>query len=196
MLGRKLASSAVLLTGVAAAALTITACQPGTPAAGPAGSISVSASPTTTTPVVPPPTSPSGSPKDPTASSPPQGATPTVGTVPGSPGGGSLVPLPPYTNVPPGQVHVVGTSPQQPTAVQTAEGGRILIFHEEQAGCEQVTAQVVGQNANQVNVDVTVSSSAGGGRMCPMIVRVVPVTAALSAPLGDRTVVFQTTLKH
>ena len=29
-----------------------------------------------------------------------------------------------------------------------------------------------------------------------MIVRVVPITAALSAPLGTRTVVFQQTLKH
>jgi hypothetical protein len=104
--------------------------------------------------------------------------------------------MPPYTNVPPGQISVVGLPAQQPTAVQTAEGGRILIFHEEQAGCEQVTAQVAGQNPSQVIINVTVTSSAGVGRMCPMIVRVVPVTATLAAPLGDRKVIFQQTLKH
>ena len=47
--------------------------------------------------------------------------------------------------------------------MQTAEGGRILIFHEEQAGCEQVTAQVAGQDATQVMVDVTRDNSAGLG---------------------------------
>jgi hypothetical protein len=195
MLTRKLAGSAALLTGVTVVALTIAGCNPSaSSSSGPSGSVSTGASSTTS--VAPPPTSSSGSPKNPVTSSQPQGANPPVGTVPGSPGGGTMVPLPPYTNVPASQVKVVGMAPQQPTAVQTAEGGRILIFHEEQAGCEKVTAQVAGQDANQVMVDVTRDSSGSAGRMCPMIVRVVPITAALSAPLGTRTVVFQQTLKH
>jgi hypothetical protein len=116
--------------------------------------------------------------------------------VPTTPSGGTLVPLPPYTNVPPGQISVIGMPTHQPTGVQTAEGGRILIFHEEQAGCEQVTAQPSAQNQAQVIVNVTVNSSAGAGRMCPMIVRVVQVTTPLSAPLGNRKVVFQGITKH
>jgi hypothetical protein len=192
MLTRKLAGSAALLTGVTAIALTIAACGPtAASSSGAPGSISTSASPATGT--AQPPMTSSGSPKAP-VSSPPQGANPPVGTVPQ--GGGTLVPLPPYTPVPPSQVIINGTAPQQPSAVQTAEGGRVLIFHEEQAGCEQVTAQVVGQDANQVVVDVTLSSSASAGRMCPMIVRVVPVTVALQAPLGSRKVVFNETMRH
>ena len=196
MLGRKLAGSAALLAGATVVALSIAACGPTAASSGAPGSVSTSASATTST-APPPPTSSSGSPKNPTTTSPPNAGSQPVGTVPGSPGsGGTLVPLPPYTPVPQSQISVVGTPAQQPSAVQTAEGGKILIFHEEQAGCEQVTAQVAGQNASQVMIDVTVSSSAGAGRMCPMIVRVVPVTAALSAPLGNRTIVFQQTLKH
>ncbi|HEY4454979.1 MAG TPA: hypothetical protein VGN81_11760 [Pseudonocardiaceae bacterium] len=196
MLTRKLAGSAALLTGVAVVALTIAGCNPSaSSSSGASGSVSTGSTANSTTSIAPPPTSSSGSPAHP-VTSPPQGANSPVGTVPGSPGGGTMVPLPPYTNVPASQVKVVGMAPQQPTGVQTAEGGRILIFHEEQAGCEQVTAQVAGQDANQVMINVTRDSSAGAGRMCPMIVRVVPITAALSAPLGTRTVVFQQTLKH
>jgi hypothetical protein len=199
MLTRKLAGSAALLTGVAVVALTIAGCNPSasSSSSGQSGSVSTGASATSTTPNVPPQASSSGSPQKPVASSQPQGANPPVGTVPGSPGGGgTMVPLPPYTNVPAGQIKVVGTAPQQPTAVQTAEGGRVLIFHEEQAGCEKVTAQVAAQDADQVMVDVTRDTSGSAGRMCPMIVRVVPITATLSAPLGTRTVVFQQTLTH
>lgn len=191
MLSRKLTGSAALLTGVTVVALTIAGCNPSaSPSSGASGTVSTSAGPTTS---VAPPTSSSGSPTNPVTSSPPQGATPSVGTVPG---GGTLVPLPPYTNVPASQIKVIGMAPQQPTAVQTAEGGKVLIFHEEQAGCERVTAQVAAQDASQVVIDVTRDTSAGAGRMCPMIVRVVPITAVLSAPLGTRTVVFQQTLTH
>lgn len=192
MLRRKLAGSAALLTGGTVLALTIAACGPTAASSGAPGSVSTnpSNSPTTTTA---PPTTSSGSPANPTN---PKTTSPTVGTVPGSPGSGTLVPMPPYTNVPPGQISVVGMPTHQPTGVQTAEGGRILIFHEEQAGCEQVTAQAAAQNQAQVVVNVTVNSSAGAGRMCPMIVRVVQVTTPLSAPLGNRKVIFQGILKH
>jgi hypothetical protein len=198
MLTRKLAGSAALLTGVAVVGLTIAGCNPSaSSSSGPSGSLSTGATASSTTSIVPPPSSPSGSPKNPVTSSQPQGANPPVGTVPGgAPSGGTLVPLPPYTNVPASQIKIIGLPAQQPSAVQTAEGGRILIFHEEQAGCEQVSAQVAAQTASQVTVNVTQNTSAGAGRMCPMIVRVVPVTAALAAPLGTRTVVFQQTLKH
>lgn len=197
MLTRKLAGSAALLTGVTVVALTIAGCNPSaSSSSAPSGSVSSGASASSTTVNAPPPTSSSGSPANPGTTSQPQGANPPVGTVPGSPGGGTMVPLPPYTTVPASQIKVVGMAPQQPTAVQTAEGGRVLIFHEEQAGCDKVTAQVAGQDSGQVMIDVTRDSSGSAGRMCPMIVRVVPITAMLSAPLGTRTVVFQQTLKH
>ena len=197
MLTRKLAGSAALLTGMTVVVLTITACNPtaSNVPSGASGSLSTGSTSSPTTSIAPPASS-IGSPTNPGTSSPPQGANPPVGTVPGSPGGGTLVPLPPYASVPAGQIKVIGMPAQQPSAVQTAEGGRILIFHEEQAGCEQVSAQVAGQDANQVMINVTQDTSAGAGKMCPMIVRVVPITAALSAPLGTRTVVFQQTLKH
>ncbi len=193
MLTRRLAGSAALLTGATVVALTIAACGPTASSSGAPGSISTSATPTTAAP-----TSPSGAPTgSPTHYSPPNGASLPVGTVPvGGAGNGTLVPLPPYTPVPSSQISVVGMPAQQPSGVQTAEGGRVLIFHEEQAGCQQVTAQLAGQGASQVVVDVTVASPTTAGRMCPMIVRVVPVTVVLSAPLGNRTIVFQQTLKH
>ncbi len=190
----RLAGSAALLTGATVIALTIAACGPTASSSTAPDVISISASPTTSTSA--PPASSSGSPTDPAHVSQPKGAVPPpVGSVPFG-GDGTVVPLPPYTPVPSSQIRVVGTAAQQPAGVQTAEGGRMLIFHEEQAGCQQVTAQLAGQNANQVVIDVTVSSTATAGRMCPMIIRVVPVTVQLSAPLGSRTVVFQQTLKH
>src|SRR5947209_7688572 len=142
MLSRRLAGSAALLTGATVVALTIAACGPTAVSPGAPGSISTSANPSTTTASAPT-TSSSGSPTDPGHPSPPQGAVPPpVGSVPV--GDGTLVPLPPYTPVPSSQISVVGMAAQQPTAVQTAQGGRILIFHEEQAGCQQVTAQLTG----------------------------------------------------
>jgi hypothetical protein len=195
MLTRRLAGSAALLTGATVVALSIVACGPTASSSGAPGSISTSATPTTAASAAP--TSSSGAPSGPTHYSPPNGASLPVGTVPvGGAGNGTLVPLPPYTPVPSSQISVVGMPAQQPSGVQTAEGGRVLIFHEEQAGCQQVTAQLAGQGASQVVVDVTVASPTTAGRMCPMIVRVVPVTVALSAPLGNRTIVFQQTLKH
>jgi hypothetical protein len=195
MLTRRLAGSTALLTGATVVALTIAACGPTAASSGAPGSISTSATPTNSASA--PPSSSSGSPSgSPTHYSPPNGATLPVGTVPVGGDSGTLVPLPPYTPVPSSQISVVGLPAQQPSGVQTAEGGRVLIFHEEQAGCQQVTAQLAGQGPSQVVVDVTVASTTTAGRMCPMIVRVVPVTVVLSAPLGNRTIVFQQTLKH
>jgi hypothetical protein len=104
--------------------------------------------------------------------------------------------LPPYAAVPSNQIDVSAMPTEQPTAVQTAEGGRIVIFHAEQAGCQSVAAQVLSQSSTKVVVDMVVTSSAGAGKVCPMIVRVVPVTVSLTAPLGSRTLVFQETIKH
>jgi hypothetical protein len=97
------------------------------------------------------------------------------------------------TTVPGGQIdasHV--TSP--PSGVRAA--GRQVTFNAGQAGCQQITGQVAAQTAKAVTVDVITTNTSHGGQVCPMIVRLVPVTVTLAAPLGDRTLVFQQVMRH
>ncbi|HEX5114010.1 MAG TPA: hypothetical protein VFW65_02310 [Pseudonocardiaceae bacterium] len=97
------------------------------------------------------------------------------------------------TTVPSGQIdasHV--TSP--PGGVKAA--GREVMFNAGQAGCQQITGQVAAQTAKAVTVDVVTTNTSHGGQVCPMIVRLVPVTVTLAAPLGDRTLVFQQVMRH
>ncbi len=186
------ARTVAALVGMAALTLAVAACGPEA-ASGSSGSTASTAPATSTAP---------GSSTGPTSAppAPPPNAGVPVTSAPGSgtsaPGQGTMVPLPPYTQVPAGQISETGMSTEAPTAVQTAEGGRIVIFHAEQSGCQTVDAQVLGQSSTQVVIGLVINSSAGAGRVCPMIVRVVPVTATLSAPLGSRTLVFQETVKH
>lgn len=142
-----------------------------------------------------------------TGSGPSIGIAPSaVGSVPPSivNGGTTFRPAPPSavappapagkaTTVPSGQIdasHV--TSP--PSGVKAA--GSQVTFNAGQAGCQQVTGQVAAQTAKAVTVDVVTTNTSHGGEVCPMIVRLVPVTVTLAAPLGDRTLVFQQVMRH
>jgi hypothetical protein len=97
------------------------------------------------------------------------------------------------TTVPSGQISAPNMA-AQPQGVQAA--GNDVVFNAEQSGCQQITAQTIAQTATQVTIQVITTNTSKGNQMCPMIVRVVQVTAALNAPLGNRTIVFQAVSKH
>ena len=112
---------------------------------------------------------------------------PTVHTAPPAPGGSHTVP--------PGQITQSGTG-AQPQGVQVTADGRTVVFDAEQSGCQLITAQATTQTATQVTIQVITTNTSKGNQMCPMIVRVVQVSATLNAPLGNRTIVFQSVTKH
>lgn len=137
--------------------------------------------------------------------------TPAVGFAPTSPGGvpgnvvGSVPPATPTVAVPPapagGQTSTVPRAridtshmAAPPGGVKTA--GRQVMFQVGQSGCQHVTGQVAAQTAKAVTIDVVVTTNARSGQMCPMIVREVPVTVTLAAPLGGRTLLFQEVMRH
>ncbi|HEY3747668.1 MAG TPA: hypothetical protein VGL80_00610 [Pseudonocardiaceae bacterium] len=179
--------SAGLLVGASFALLTIAACGAQTVATGSGGpSIAISnpgtpATPPapTTTPVV---TAPMTVPATGTATKP---AVPPV----------LPVPKLPRVPVPPGQVHSGGmTTP--PAGVQVTKDGKQVVFDVEQSGCQHITGQATSQTATSVAIQVVDTITSHGGQVCPMIVRQVPVTVALNAPLGNRTIVFSSVTKH
>jgi hypothetical protein len=100
---------------------------------------------------------------------------------------GALVP------VPAGQLKTGGMS-APPQGVEVT--GNDVVFNAEQSGCQVITAQATSQTATQVTIQVITTNTGRGNQMCPMIVRVVPVVAQLSAPLGNRTIVFQAVTRH
>jgi hypothetical protein len=99
------------------------------------------------------------------------------------------------STVPPGQINAPGMN-APPQGVQLSADGRQVTFQAEQSGCQQITAQATTQTATQVTIQVITTNTSKGNQMCPMIVRVVQVTAQLSAPLGNRTIMFQAVAKH
>jgi hypothetical protein len=135
------------------------------------------------------------------------GTTPPATTTTVAPGNPTGVPVPvkPTTappaaggtpsKVPSGQINSSGmTAP--PQGVEVSGDGKQLTFTAEQSGCQLITAQATTQTATQVTVLVITTNTSKGNQMCPMIVRVVQVTAQLNAPLGNRTIVFQAVTKH
>lgn len=116
----------------------------------------------------------------------PAGPPPAVTTPP--PAGGR-------TTVPTGQINTSGMA-APPQGVQVTGDGRSVLFNAEQSGCQQISAQATTQTATQVTIQVITTNTSKGNQMCPMIVRVVEVSAALNAPLGSRTIVFQAVSKH
>lgn len=148
----------------------------------PASTVSSSVSPpATTSPGIPPTGKPTGRTGAPTPT-----GTPTP--VP--------VPTGPTTPVPATQVQSAGIPANPPNGVATGNGGRTIVFTEEQSGCQHITATVTGETATSVAVLVVTTVTSKGGEMCPMIVRQVEVAVALSAPLGDRAIVFSGTTRH
>jgi hypothetical protein len=128
---------------------------------------------------------PSGAP---TTTAPPTTPKPSAVTTPPGPVGSPAT-------VPPGQINAPGMA-APPQGVVVSGDGRQVTFQAEQSGCQQITAQTTTQTATQVTIQVITTTTTKGNQMCPMIVRVVQVTAQLGAPLGNRTIVFQAVAKH
>ncbi|MFI5612143.1 hypothetical protein [Amycolatopsis sp. NPDC051903] len=158
--------------------LSAAACGERTVPAGPAPATSpppaVSTTPATpgaptgpTTPMTPPP-SPGG---------PPQ-SRPTQGVPPGD------------TAPAPGQVDASALPAGYPHDVTLAQGGKVVVIHAEEAGCDHLSAAAGEQTAQHVVVRVTVTK-APRGQMCPMHVREVSLPVPLGEPLGGRTLVLQ-----
>ncbi|HEX3650661.1 MAG TPA: hypothetical protein VHV49_19730 [Pseudonocardiaceae bacterium] len=133
------------------------------------------------TPVGQVPPAVSDIPTSPAPSSPP-------GTAQGGiPGAGKA------TDVPKAQVDTSHVR-TPPVGVQAA--GRKVMFSVGQAGCQDVSGQVTAQTATAVTVNVVTTTTNHAGEVCPMIVREVPVTVTLAAPLGSRTLVFGQVTRH
>lgn len=98
-------------------------------------------------------------------------------------------------SVPPAQIDS-GAMTTPPQGVQVTGDGKQVVFNAEQSGCQQVSAQATTQTATQVTIQVITTNTNKGNQMCPMIVRVVQVSAELTAPLGNRKIVFQQVTKH
>jgi hypothetical protein len=99
------------------------------------------------------------------------------------------VPSQPRSPVPPGQVDAQGTTP--PNGVSVTKDGMFVVFNAAQSGCEHVTAALLSQTSAVVTIQVRTTVVNHGGQVCPMIVRLVPLTVHLSEPLGGRHVAFQ-----
>lgn len=164
--------------------LTVTGCQSGTASSGAPGSASVHTAPS------------SGS----AAGAPSETVNPTTAPAHGTgrPAPTAAVPPPDAATspVPAGQVETAGTPTNPPQAVQTADGGRTVVFTVEQSGCQQLGAEVTGETPTSVAITVVTTIANRSGQLCPMIVRVVRVAATLSAPLGTRKIVFTGITKH
>lgn len=152
----------VVLTGLGSLVLTLLAACGNGNAGNSAGTV-------TSTGIVSPP--PSSAPRVPTSIAEPA-------TAPHGPA------------VPQSQVDASDVAQGSSRQVWMSDGGRTLGTLTEQTGCATVSGEVDEQSANQV-VMVLVTHDSGAGRVCPMIVRNVPVVVHLDAPLGTRTVVLR-----
>jgi hypothetical protein len=170
----------VTLLAAMSSALLVAACGPSA-ANGPPSTVATSASST------PPGTSASsnsGTPSTGSAGS----ASGSTASMPSATPGGSAVPA--------SQLDTTGVVGGGPNGVWTQNGGRTIVLAVEQAGCEQSSATVASQTASQVVVQLVTTTQAKPGRVCPMIVRQVVLTATLSAPLGTRQLVLKGSLTH
>lgn len=126
------------------------------------------------------------------------GASTVVPTMPTNPGG---VTVPPSAiaglariDVPASQLDLSGVKGPAPSNVQTA-GGKYVVFTVSQSGCQRVTAQAGEQSGSRVVINEVLINTGNAGQMCPMIAREVQEIVALAAPLGGRTLAFQTVVR-
>jgi hypothetical protein len=170
--------------------LTASACASngGAPAGSPVLATSAGASSgaaaTQTTQTVAPPTKPSSGGATTSAAAPPS-------TVPIA-----ALPPQPWTPVAPAQVDLSKVTTNPPDSVQTTDGGQVVVFGREMGGCQSLKARVTEQTATTVGILAITISSSTAGQMCPMLIREVQAAVRLSAPLGNRTIVFTTATLH
>ncbi|MGW4488195.1 hypothetical protein ACWEOE_30645 [Amycolatopsis sp. NPDC004368] len=161
----------VLLLGVAA-------CGGGT---APAGAPSSSPPSSTASSLPVPPSSVSAPPQAPTPPSSPAGppqSHPTQGVPPGD------------TAPAAGQIDASALPGGYPHDVTLAQGGKVVVIHADEAGCDHIVAAAGEQTAQKAVVVITVTK-APRGQMCPMHVREVSLPVPLAEPLGGRTLVLR-----
>jgi hypothetical protein len=98
--------------------------------------------------------------------------------------------------VPASQIDTSGVTEGAPDSVRTTDGGLVVVFSREMSGCQHLSAQVTEQSATRVAIVAITTTTSTAGQMCPMLVREVLVAVHLSAPLGSRTIVFSTAIRH
>jgi hypothetical protein len=110
---------------------------------------------------------------------------------PGLPMAGHLPPD--AVPVPANQVDASTLPSRFSNQVWSEDGGTVLGLVGEQGGCQNTTATLVSQTATDVTIRLAAISTGGSGtRACPMYLTYKPMTVALAAPLGRRTVVLRT----
>ncbi|MEV6898186.1 hypothetical protein [Amycolatopsis sp. NPDC051372] len=158
--------------------LSAAACGGG--GAAPAGPGPASSSPSSSVPSVPsvPPSTKLPPPMPlPSPSGPPQ-THPTQGPPPGD------------TAPAAGQIDASALPAGYPHDVTLAQGGKVVVIHADEAGCDHIMAAAGEENAQQAVVVVTVTK-APHGQMCPMHVREVSLPVPLAEPLGGRQLVLR-----
>lgn len=92
--------------------------------------------------------------------------------------------------VPASQIDASGAAGDPPHDVRTRSGQTVIVFTVEETGCEQIHPEVTGQSASRVLI-MLLRSEPSGHTICPLFERNVLLSASLSAPLGHRTLVFE-----
>ena len=92
--------------------------------------------------------------------------------------------------VQPAQIDATQLPADYPREVTVSNGGTVLNIRAQEGGCGHVSAAPVEQNDKRVVINL-VQTQAQTDQMCTMDIRTPVITATLSAPLGQRTVVLQ-----
>ncbi|WP_370942795.1 hypothetical protein AB5J62_27410 [Amycolatopsis sp. cg5] len=92
--------------------------------------------------------------------------------------------------VQPAQIDATQLPADYPREVTVSNGGTVLNIRAQEGGCGHVSAAPIEQNDKRVVINL-VQTQAQTDQMCTMDIRTPVITATLSAPLGQRTVVLQ-----
>ena len=128
-----------------------------------------------------------------TASAPVASAAPAPSTDGASPGGGArptnIVPIAPGEPIPvgPAQIDASAIPGGYPDRVTVDLEGTGLALTGTEGSCSTATAELRGQDAVSVSVQLVVTTTSRG--TCTAIAKLVPLSVRLAQPLGDRTVV-------
>ncbi|OXM61325.1 hypothetical protein CF166_34130 [Amycolatopsis sp. KNN50.9b] len=115
---------------------------------------------------------------------------PTTDLPPVMPGGPRQMQPPADTaQVPATRVDSSALPSDFPREVYVSADGRQLFVRAEEGGCGRAAAEVTAQDARQVVVTLVENKSNLAGQMCTMDMRYPVVSATLSEPLNERTVV-------
>lgn len=90
----------------------------------------------------------------------------------------------------PAQIDASRLPADYPREVTVSNGGTVLNIRAQEGGCGHVSASPIEQNDKRVVINL-VQTQAQTDQMCTMDIRTPVITATLSAPLGQRTVVLE-----